>query len=314
MKSIKVYNKFFAIALTGSLTFVLVGAEATENDTKDSFNNTHSEKTCNNPIGLFSMSEIKEQTTINYSNDETTERIRLSLLNNETTVNIEDIDLSAEEAKQCYLNTLIDNSRTNPCAVWTPSYRIENANKKIDEIIINYDCPIEDLETRLNAYEERVNEIIKLVLKEYNDINKARILQDLLVGSAEYDYDYVEINGQILSSTPATTLLYRKAICSGYARTYADLLRCIDIPAQIIISNDGTHCWNIAYLDGNWYHIDVTYKACLDNLNLFCKSDEYVKKLYPEWTSDIICNNKSYDNGLPFEKPMTKKNKTKLKK
>lgn len=312
MNKIKIYNKFFAIALAGSISFVLVGAGINENDTKEDIDNTQTTQT-GHTIGMFNILEIKEKSTTNPSIDEISEKIRLTLLKNEAVINVEGMNLSTSEAKQAYLNALIGNKEINPCEIWTPSYRVRKSNKEILEIIINYDCPLEEVETRRNAYEEKANNIVKLIPEEYSDINKARLLQDILVGNTKYECDYDKTTELLLNSAPAATLLDRKAVCSGYARTYADLLRRIGIPAQIIISNDGSHCWNIVYLDGNWYHIDVTYKACLDNLNLFCKSDEYVEKLYPEWTSSIICDDKSYDNGLLFEKTITKKNKTKLK-
>lgn len=312
MNKIKIYNKFFALTLTGSLTFILVGAGINENDTKEDIDNTQTTQTVHT-IGMFNILEIKEKDTINPSTDEISEKIRLTLLKNKSVINAEGMNLSTTEAKQAYLNALIGNEEINPCAIWTPSYKVRKSNKEILEIIINYDCPLEEVETRRNAYEKKANNLVKLIPEEYSDINKARFLQEILVGNTKYECDYDKTNELLLNSAPATTLLDGKAVCSGYARTYADLLRRIGIPAQIVVANDESHCWNIVYLDGNWYHIDVTNNACLDNLDFFGKSDEYMKQYYPEWTSSIICDDKSYDNGLPFEKPIKNKNKIKIK-
>lgn len=312
MNKIKIYNNFFALTLTGSLTFILVGAGINENDTKEDIDNTQTTQTVHT-IGMFNILEIKEKDTINPSTDEISEKIRLTLLKNKSVINAEGMNLSTTEAKQAYLNALIGNEEINPCAIWTPSYRVRKSNKEILEIIINYDCPLEEVETRRNAYEEKANNIVKLIPEEYSDINKARLLQEILVGNTEYECDYDQTTKLLLNSAPAATLLDGKAVCSRYARTYDDLLRRIGIPSQIVVANDGSHCWNIVYLDGNWYHIDVTNNACLDNLDFFGKSDEYMKQYYPEWTSSIICDDKSYDNSLPFEKPIKNKNKIKIK-
>ncbi|MCI9084662.1 MAG: transglutaminase domain-containing protein [Bacilli bacterium] len=301
MTKIKIYNTFLTLTLAGSISFVLVGAGINEDNINNNIDNVQPVEITFNIDDLNKLLTSQRGTMDNFSVSKIAEKIHFGLLNNEQSINVEGLDLSTKEAKQNYLNALIGSVEVNPCAIWTPSYRIKKSNQQIIEIIINYDCPLDDLQQRTEEYEKKANEIIKLVPTDFSDINKAKILQDLIIKHSEYRLCYDVTNQILLSSTPASTLLDGNAVCSGYARTYADLLRRIGIPAQIVISKDETHCWNIVYLDGRWYHIDISNKAIFDNLDFFCKSDTYMKQYYPEWTSQVICDDERYDNGLPFE-------------
>ena len=46
-------------------------------------------------------------------------------------------------------------------------------------------------------------------------------------------------------------------VCDGYAALYNVFMWELGIESYIVTSK--THAWNLAYLDGKWYHSDVTY-------------------------------------------------------
>lgn len=50
------------------------------------------------------------------------------------------------------------------------------------------------------------------------------------------------------------------AVCDGYARAAKMLLNEFGIECDFVVGNaGGGHAWNLVKLDGNWYHMDVTW-------------------------------------------------------
>jgi hypothetical protein len=54
-------------------------------------------------------------------------------------------------------------------------------------------------------------------------------------------------------------LLDRTAVCDGYAAAYSYLLDKVGIESDLCVSESLEHAWNIVYLDGKAYHVDVTW-------------------------------------------------------
>ena len=52
-------------------------------------------------------------------------------------------------------------------------------------------------------------------------------------------------------------LLQGYGLCGGYTDAMAIFLDYFDIPNYKVISEN--HVWNAVYLDGKWYHLDVTW-------------------------------------------------------
>lgn len=47
--------------------------------------------------------------------------------------------------------------------------------------------------------------------------------------------------------------------CNGYALAFKDIMTRLNIQALHITSDSMQHAWNLVYLDGEWYHVDVTW-------------------------------------------------------
>ena len=60
--------------------------------------------------------------------------------------------------------------------------------------------------------------------------------------------------------TPYGVLRSHNAICVGNATTFKLFMDALDIPCKIIHSTqNGEHAWDVVQLDGEWYHVDVTF-------------------------------------------------------
>ena len=115
-----------------------------------------------------------------------------------------------------------------------------------------------DLEiTELN---KKVDEIINDQIKDTTTDKKEiiKILHDYIITNVKYDKERTDNNIIRYASNTAYGVLFEGyGICSGYADAMALFLNYYDIPNYKIASEN--HVWNAVYLDGEWYHLDLTW-------------------------------------------------------
>lgn len=106
---------------------------------------------------------------------------------------------------------------------------------------------------------EKVEEIIKEQVKDEKDKRKIiKIIHDYIVSHTKYDKLRTDQNIiNYYSNTAYGVLFQGYGICSGYADAMAIFLDYFDIPNYKISSEN--HVWNAVYLDGKWYHLDLTW-------------------------------------------------------
>lgn len=50
-----------------------------------------------------------------------------------------------------------------------------------------------------------------------------------------------------------------RCVCEGYARAFKMVMLLCGIPCCLVSSEEMSHMWDMVYVDGAWYHVDVTY-------------------------------------------------------
>ncbi len=118
--------------------------------------------------------------------------------------------------------------------------RKEKIDSAIKPFLSSITSEMSDYEVTLRVYEN----IIKLV--DYDTIglekqNKSKVT------SSEPD-DLRSIYGVFVN---------KKAVCAGYAKAFQYLINLFGIECVYIVSD--THAWNLIKLEGDYYHIDVTW-------------------------------------------------------
>ena len=153
--------------------------------------------------------------------------------------------------------------------------------------ILVYPTYIDDLATDevVNAFNAKVDAIIAdTVVDGMSDLEKALVLHDWLVDNIAYNWA-VATTGD--SSTEPRyiystygALMAGDAVCQGYALAYQLLLSEVGIDAGIVSSDAMNHAWNWVLLDGEYYHVDVTWDDPTPNrygfgrYDFFLRSDE----------------------------------------
>lgn len=93
---------------------------------------------------------------------------------------------------------------------------------------------------------------------ELGEVEKALLLHDRLALWNEYDYERLETGDQEIY-TAYGALGERASVCQGYAMAYMYLLNRVGIKNYYCSSQKLVHGWNIVYIDGKPYHVDVTW-------------------------------------------------------
>ncbi|QNK58186.1 transglutaminase-like domain-containing protein [Paenibacillus sp. PAMC21692] len=103
------------------------------------------------------------------------------------------------------------------------------------------------------------------------DEEKAKAVYNYIIANIAYDKVLADtVTSDYLPSIDKT-LASKKAICYGYASTYAAMLRSLDIPTKLIMGDsdyvDVYHAWNEVYLNGKWVIVDTTVDAGIKQSN-----------------------------------------------
>ena len=97
---------------------------------------------------------------------------------------------------------------------------------------------------------------------------KIKIIHDYIIDNTEYDeLKNKNINDTTYKSQTAYgALVQGYATCNGYADAMAIFLDKINVINYKISNED--HIWNLVYLDGNWYHLDLTWDDPVSEINI----------------------------------------------
>ncbi len=120
---------------------------------------------------------------------------------------------------------------------------------------------------------KEINKVVDKVISE-NITNsmptkeKIRVIHDYIINNTEYDKlkYYNKDDDTYKSNTAYGVLIEGYGTCNGYADAMAIFLNKMNI-INHKISND-EHIWNLVYLDGTWYHLDLTWDDPISDLNI----------------------------------------------
>lgn len=131
-----------------------------------------------------------------------------------------------------------------------------------------------DIKVNKNYTNDEINKIDTEVKNVINNLNldnlntkqKITKIHDYFVMRTKYDKLRSETGESNYNSNKALGPLFEGyAICSGFADVMAIFLDELDIPNIKVASEK--HVWNLAYVDGKWLHIDLTWDLPLETTN-----------------------------------------------
>lgn len=126
------------------------------------------------------------------------------------------------------------------------------------ELKFSYSCSAEEYAQQYAACTSAADKLLDGIENnaDLTDVEKALLLHDRLALHCEYGDVYAD---RYETATLYGALVGRKPVCQGYAVAYMYLLEQIGIESEITSSEMLNHAWNIVYIDGTAYHVDVTW-------------------------------------------------------
>lgn len=150
-----------------------------------------------------------------------------------------------------------------------------------------------------------------------SDFEKEMQIIQYMVENIEYDYDnYVSGTIPDISYTAEGALVKGAAVCDGYAKAFLQMAKACGLEAKYVSGKAGAcyesdgllgninHAWNKVKLDGQWYHVDVTWEDPVPensygfgNLQgtYINRTDAQMEELVHSWSEKSpVCNSEEY--------------------
>lgn len=169
-------------------------------------------------------------------------------------------------------------------------------NNQIKTIKPNYtETDINSVKKTWAQIDKAVEEILLYVKPGMTEYEKVMAVHDYMAYNYVYDIDDDEQNMLIV--------IDKRGVCAAYSYAFIHVMNLLGIDSYFITSEDMVHAWNIVNIDGEWYHIDVTWDNVSNNFAygtrkyaLLSTSAVIENGHYDFDTGDYVCDSTLYDD------------------
>ncbi|MDE5891746.1 MAG: hypothetical protein K2H45_02355 [Acetatifactor sp.] len=166
------------------------------------------------------------------------------------------------------------------------------------EISLKFSITEEELPEFRSTFETQANRILNQAWNLADDYEKEKYIHNRLLELVEYQ------SGAAMSQSAYSALVNGKTVCAGYARAFQYLMQQMGIPCYYCTGYSGeNHAWNIIYLYGEYYNVDLTWDDTEPATYLyFNKTDEDYKSTHARRglaQKLPACNGSTYRNLEP---------------
>lgn len=152
-----------------------------------------------------------------------------------------------------------------------------------------------------SSQRQEVEDAIEQFKQEHDISSKDDLQKELeiikwLAGNCEYKSS----KNTWTYSTAYSCIVNGEAQCAGYADAFLQTAKACGLEARYVYNT--THAWNLVKLDGEWYHVDVTWEDSSANSLLKDKyinrTDEQIKQIrsHKTWSSAPKANGSKYNS------------------
>lgn len=120
------------------------------------------------------------------------------------------------------------------------------------------------VDERLSVLDAALNKGLECIVPGMSDVEKVLAVHDYIATVCDYDQEgYLDF---IEGKTPDEdtfnmygVLIKNKAVCQGYAEAFCAFMQKLGLESYIVTSDPMNHAWNLVKLNGNWFHVDITW-------------------------------------------------------
>lgn len=107
------------------------------------------------------------------------------------------------------------------------------------------------ISAQMKAIDDATNEILMYIDDDMTDFQKVMTVHDYMVLNYQYD--------QSLNNHSITIMTTGTGVCESYVFAFNHVMKQLGIDAVYVGSDEMMHAWSLVKLDGEWYHIDLTW-------------------------------------------------------
>lgn len=226
------------------------------------------------------------------------EALYTGLKNSDTSIDLEAFSLTKDDASQIFERVIYSHpdlfyvSRSYSYT-YTPNGTVLSLTPK-------YLYTGAALTAAKNEFSSLVAAVAAGVKSSWSDIEKLIYLNDYFCENYTYDSTYT-------IGDAYTFLKEKTGVCQAYSLAYGAVLDYLGIKNGYVSSKSMNHAWNVVYIDGAWYHIDVTWNDASDiagkaGHSNFLLSDAGISSAsasnHTGWTPNYNCTSTKYDNAV----------------
>ncbi len=151
----------------------------------------------------------------------------------------------------------------HPEAFWLSRNYSLDYNFKEGHFIVFYSFySYDEAMAKARALENAVSAYLLDMPRNLTEYEREKYIHDRLVSECEYDSDAVSADSADPdASSSYGALVNHRAICGGYTMAAKLLLECVGIESYAVhgTAADMAHVWLLVNIEGEWYHLDVTW-------------------------------------------------------
>lgn len=136
----------------------------------------------------------------------------------------------------------------------TIEYVEERTTGYITTMKLQYNFPKDEIEEMKKEIDTEADKILSKVNREMSDYEIVKLFHDSVITSCKYSGDAQNPNNIY------GCLVDKEALCQAYSQTFTYLCHRAGINALVVlgVANE-PHMWNLVEMDGDYYHIDLTW-------------------------------------------------------
>ena len=192
------------------------------------------------PMRFFSARKTIEQTLVDGWNNLSAE------------INIRDYNIPVSELGYVYSSIVYNHPKMYFVSTGC-RYTYNPITNTVATVLPQYfETDTEVIDQTMQSIDEATEEVMMYLDESMTDFEKIMAVHDYMV--LHYDYDYTYSNYDITIMTTKT------GVCMSYAFAFKHIMNELGIECLYVSSDkEMNHAWNLVNLDGEWYHIDLTW-------------------------------------------------------
>lgn len=167
----------------------------------------------------------------------------------------------------------------HPEAFWVLSrYDVRNNFHDGNYLVLYSKYSYDQINAAFAEINAATEQILARIPDRADEVERETIIHNALVDSITYDIAAAESDDSTADAFNLYGAMVKKqAVCSGYSYAAKMLLNRVGIESRIVVgmSKNSGHMWNQVKINGNWYHLDITWDDSLTESDVLYKRYNY---------------------------------------